>query len=105
MPSSDWYKCKFLESGENLKPLVKKRFGREPSSSIAREIVACLQQGRFFYEAADSAPLEIRPLQQFYGMTGFSKALIIASQLRSLSSLKPAHGLVDISAGNSKIAD
>lgn len=97
--------CKFLESGENLKPLVSQRFGREPSSTITREIVACLQQGRLFYEAAASSPLEIRPLQQFYGMVGFSKAMIVASQLRSLSTLRPAHGLKDVSEGNSRIAD
>jgi len=39
MGEVDWHRCRFLESAENLKPLVKKRFGREPSSSIAREIV------------------------------------------------------------------
>jgi hypothetical protein len=105
MAEVGWYKCKFLESVENLKPLVKKRFGREPSSSLARELVACLQQGRLFYEAAASSALEIRPLQQFYGMIGFSKAIIVASQFRSLSTLKPAHGLTDISAANCRIAD
>jgi hypothetical protein len=105
MADVDWHKCKFLESAENLKPLVKKRFGREPSSSIAREIAACLLQGRLFYEAAASSPLEIRPLQQFYGMIGFAKAIVVASRLNSLSTLRPAHGLTDISAGNSRIAD
>ena len=105
MAESDWHKCKFLESVENLKPLVRRRFGREPSSSIAREIVACLQQGRLFYEAAASSPLEIRPLQQFYGTIGFSKAIILASGPRSLSTLKPAHGVKDVSQGNSRIAD
>ena len=105
MSEVDWHKCKFLESTENLKPLVKKRFGREPSSSIAREIVACLQQGRLFYEAAATSPLEIRPLQQFYGMVGFAKALIVATKLNSLATLRPAHGLTDISAGNSRIAE
>jgi len=105
MPEADWQKCKFLESGENLKPLVKMRFGREPSSSRAREISACLQQGRFFYQAAESSPLEIRPLQQFYGMIGFAKASVTAKSLDSLSTLKPSHGLRDISAVNSRIAD
>jgi len=105
MAEIDWHKCKFLESAENLKPLVKKRFGREPSSSVAREIAACLLQGRLFYEAAASSPLEIRPLQQFYGMIGFAKAIIVASRLNALSTLRPAHGLTDISAGNSRIAD
>jgi hypothetical protein len=101
----DWHKCRFLESCENLKPLVKMRFGREPSTSLAREIVACLQQGRLFYQAAETSPIEIRPLQLFYGMVGFAKALIVARQLRSLSSLKHAHGVSDVSAANSRIAD
>ena len=105
MAQSDWYRCKFLESSENLKPLVKTRFGREPSTFLAREIIACLQEGRLFYEAAVSAPLEIRPLQQFYGMLGFSKALIVASQLRPLSTFRRAHGLKDISGGGARIAD
>jgi hypothetical protein len=101
----DWHKCRFLESSENLKPLVRERFGREPSTSIARQISACLQQGRLFYEAAASSPLEIRPLQQFYGTVGFSKALVVARRLCSLSSLRPAHGIQDISTPNSRIAD
>ncbi len=105
MAEMDWHRCRFLESTENLKPLVKQRFGREPSSSLAREIAACLQQGRLFYEAAATSPLEIRPLQQFYGMVGFAKAVIVASRLNSLATLRPAHGLTDISAGNSRIAE
>jgi hypothetical protein len=105
MNDMDWHRCKFLESSENLKPLIKRRFGREPNSSTAREIIACLQQGRLFYEAAEHAPLEIAPLQLFYGMVGFSKALIIASTLRPLSTLKPSHGISDVSAVMSRIAD
>jgi hypothetical protein len=54
---------KFLESTDNVRPLIKKLTGREPSAAIARDITACLQQGRLFYEAAADAPLEIRPLQ------------------------------------------
>jgi hypothetical protein len=105
MTEVDWHKCRFLESSENLKPLVQRRFGRQPSTSIAREIAACLQQGRLFYQAATSSPLEIRPLQQFYGMVGFSKALVIARHCRSLSTLRPAHGLKDISVPNGRIAE
>jgi hypothetical protein len=96
---------RFLESIDNLKPRVRLRFGREPSTEIAREIIACLLQGRLFYEAASSAPLEIRPLQLFYGMVGFSKALIVASRCKSLSTLRPAHGLKDVSAGGCRIAE
>src|SRR5215475_13923116 len=103
--NTDWYKCKFLESGDNLKPLIKARIDKTPSTEIAREIIACLQQGRLFYEAAAHSPLEIRPLQQFYGMTGLARALAIARECRSLSTLCQAHGLKDISAHNSRIED
>jgi len=101
----DWHRCKFLESCDNLKPLIKRRFGREPNTSLAREIAACLQQGRLFYEAAEKSPLEIAPLQLFYGMVGFSKGLILASGLQSLGTLKPSHGISDISNTYSRIAD
>jgi hypothetical protein len=96
---------RFLESIDNLRPRVKRRFGREPNTTTAREIVACLLQGRLFYEAAASSPLEIRPLQLFYGMVGFAKALVIASRCTSLSTLHRAHGLKDISAEGCQIAE
>jgi YaaC-like protein len=99
------HQCRFLESCDNLRPLIKERFGREPSATIAQDIVACLQQGRLFYQAAEASPLEIRPLQLFYGMVGFAKALILARNLRTLSTLQHSHGIHDISAGNSRIED
>ncbi len=105
MGQIDWHRCKFIESGGNLRPLIKKRFGREPNAALAREIVACLQQGRLFYEAAAEAPLEIRPLQQFYGMLGFSRALIVASKTQSLSTFRQSHGLRDVSQPGTRIAD
>jgi YaaC-like Protein len=105
MAEFEWHQCRFLESSENLKPLVKRRFGREPSTSIAREIAACLQQGRLFYEAAGRSPLEIRPLQLFYGMVGFSKALVLASSGCSINTLRQSHGLKDISVNNPRIAE
>jgi hypothetical protein len=105
MEDLDWYKCRFLESAENLKPLVRARIGRTPSTALAREIAACLQQGRLFYEAAQRAPLELRPLQQFYGMVGFAKALILGRQLTRLATLPQAHGLSDVSGLDFRIAD
>jgi hypothetical protein len=105
MVVTDWHKVRFLESSENLKPLVKMRFGREPSTSVARDIAACLVQGRLFYEAAISSPLEIRPLQMYYGMVGFAKALVLARHCCSAATLAHAHGLKDISRENSRIAE
>ncbi len=99
------HELRFLESVDNLKSRVKLRFGREPSTTIAREIIACLLQGRLFYEAAEASPLEIRPLQLFYGTIGFAKALIVASRCKSLSTLCRGHGLKDVSGEGCRIAD
>jgi hypothetical protein len=100
----DWHKCRFLESAENLKPLIHARVGRTPSTELAREIAACLQQGRLFYEAAKATPLEIRPLQQFYGMSGFAKALVLGCRLVRLSTLPQTHGLSDVSQTGCRVA-
>ncbi len=105
MADFDWYKCRFLESAENLKPLVRARTGRTPSSQIAREIAACLQQGRLFYEAAQQSPLGVRPLLQFYGMVGFAKAVILSRRVRALATLPQTHGLSDVSDASCRISD
>jgi hypothetical protein len=101
----DWHKCRFLESAENLKPLICARVGRTPSTELAREISACLQQGRLFYEAAKNTSLEIRPLEQFYGMSGFAKAIVLSRRLIRLSALPQAHGLRDVSQTGCRLAD
>ena len=98
-----WYAIKFLESTTNIKNVLKESIGRCPNTKVATEITACLQQGRLFYEAAAVAPLEIRPLQIFYGMLGFAKAVIVARTGASLGSLKPNHGLRDVSSFNSSL--
>jgi hypothetical protein len=101
----DLNKIKFLESTSNLKRLLKEVVHRETSSKIAQNIAVCLQQGRLFYEAAALTPLEIRPLQIYYGMLGFSKALILALKGKALENLKQSHGIRDTSAQNSKLED
>lgn len=105
MSNFDWYKVRFLESSANLKPLIKARTGRTPSTSIAREIAVCVQQGRLFYEAAAGCPLEIRPLLLFYGMGALARALVVARTLRPLSTLRHSHGLTDISEQRSRLRD
>ena len=42
---------------------------------------------------------------RFYGMVGFAKALILARRLSALSTLKPSHGVRDISAPNDRLAE
>jgi len=66
----NWNRLTFLESTANLKPLIRKATGRTPSTSIAREVATCLQQGRLFFQAAEASALEIRPLLLFYWNNG-----------------------------------
>jgi hypothetical protein len=100
---ADWYRIKFFESTLNIKRALKESVGREPSTKISREISACLQQGRMFFEAAIQSPIEIRPLLIFYGIIGFSKAIILARNLKGHETLLKSHGLKDISSENARI--
>jgi hypothetical protein len=96
-------RIKFLESPTNLKALIKRTTGRLPSTEIARDITACLQQGRLFFEIAESAPLQIQPLQIYYGIVGFAKAVILARTVKSIATIAQTHGLSDTSGQNTKI--
>jgi YaaC-like Protein len=93
---NDWYDIKFLESATNVRNLIANSTGRTPSAGVAREITVCIQQGRLFFEAAAEAPIQIKPLQVYYGIVAFAQAVIVATRLGSLSTLTRAHGLTDI---------
>jgi hypothetical protein len=94
--TNNWYDIKFMESASNLRELISNSTGRKPSASIAREIAVCIQQGRLFFEAAAEAPIQIKPLQIYYGVVAFAQAIIVATKCSSLSTLARAHGLTDI---------
>src|SRR5215831_7337854 len=97
MRSRDWYDIKFLESASNVRRVLKKATGRMPSATVATEIGVCIEQGRSFFELAQSAPLQIRPLQLYYGLLSFAKAVIIARTSNSIATIDQTHGLSDIS--------
>lgn len=99
----DWYDIKSLESPANLKSVIGESIQRTPSTTIASGISTCLQQGRFFFEAAENSPLEIKPLQVFYGVVSFSKAIAASRNIISTNSLAQSHGLKDISSSNSTL--
>jgi hypothetical protein len=101
--TTDWYAIKFLESATNVRRLARKSTGRRPSASIAQEIAVCIQQGRLFFEAATVSPIQIKPLQIYYGVVAFARAITIARSRHSLSTLKAAHGLADTTNSNASI--
>lgn len=96
--ADDWYDIKFLESATNVRQLLQNSMRRTPSASIAREIAVCIQQGRLFFEAAALAPIQIKPLQIYYGVVAFAQAVIVARNTLSLSTLARAHGLKDVTS-------
>jgi len=95
------YELKFLESTTNLRPLVKRAFGREPNAKVGRDIAVSIQQGRLFFEQAEDSPIEIRPLLVYYGVLSFARALIGAIKNVELSTLERGHGLKDVGAPTS----
>jgi hypothetical protein len=101
----EWRRITFLESVTNLKPLLRAATGKSPSSTVAREITVCLQQGRLFFQSAEQSAIEIRPLLFFYGTMAFAKAVIISRQLKALATLPHGHGIKDISHANASIED
>lgn len=105
MQAQDWNKIRFLESTTNLKAIIKQSTGRTPSTEIAHDIAACLQQGRLFFEIAASAPLQVQPLQIYYGVVGFAKAIIIARNVQSISTIAQSHGVSDVSQQAANIED
>jgi YaaC-like Protein len=99
----DTSQIRFLESAENIKAVVNLRTGRQLSTGRAREVAVCLQQGRQFFEASATAPLEIRPLVEFYGLVGFAKALVLGTKLTALSTLARSHGLSDVTRPGARL--
>jgi YaaC-like Protein len=95
----------FFESSENLRSAVRARTGRSLSAGVARDATICLQQGRLFFEAASKSGLEIRPLQLFYGSLAFAKAVTLVTKNSRLATLPRSHGLRDITAPASRLAD
>jgi hypothetical protein len=105
LTASEWNDVKFLESATNLKPILAKSLGVPPSDPTAREISVYIEQGRLFFEAAAVSPLQIRPLQIYYGVLGFAKSIILARSYLAGSQIARTHGISDTSTQNSKLEE
>jgi hypothetical protein len=56
-----------------------------------------------FSKIAALAPLQVQPLQIYYGIVGFAKAIILARAVQSIANIAQSHGLSDISPQNAHI--
>jgi len=99
------YDGNFLESTTNLRGVLKKSIGRQPSVKIAKGATVCLQHGRLYFDAALKAPMEIKPLLIFYGMANYAKSLVVARNFNTLESLHQKHGVKDKSNPNARLEE
>jgi|WetSurMetagenome_2_1015567.scaffolds.fasta_scaffold244876_2 hypothetical protein len=97
------YESRFLESVDNLRRIIKQSVGQELKPKVARDATVCLQHGRLYFEAAERAPLEIKPLVIFYGILNYSMGLVIARELRKFETLPENHSLKDVSPHYSRL--
>jgi len=103
MNKEDSISIKLLESTTNLRRLASKTLGFELSADKANQICTCLQQGRLFYEAAENAPWEIKPLLVYYGLVAFSTAVTLVRTKSKLEMLPQSHGLSDNSKNDTNM--
>lgn len=103
MPDFDNSKLRYWESSENLREHLSDIFQREVPLKIANQISNHLTQGRLYFESATNSSYEIRPVLIFYGMVGFSKALVLARTHCDECTFPHKHGLTDVSSDNSKL--
>lgn len=95
----------FFESASNVRQAVQNSTGRAPNAKKSKDIATFIQQGRMFFEAADEASIEIRPLILYYGMMAFAKAIILSRTLTNIEALPQRHGLTDISPQTALLMD
>lgn len=102
---SGWSEYRFLESATNLKLAISNALDRTPNTRLATDAATCLRQGRQFFESAEAAPIEIKPLLMQYGVIAMGKAISACRDLRQLGTLTQSHGLTDTSEEGARITD
>jgi len=81
-----------LEGQSALKERIHALSGREPNAEQVAFASSCLLHGRLFWESAEAAPLETKPLLLYYGAAAFSKLLVIAATAGKVSDIGASHG-------------
>ena len=96
---------RYLESADHVKQAIAASMSYTPNTSKALEISSCITQGLRFFDSSKTSKMEIKPLLCFYGMSAFSKALILSRTKQSLVNLKAGHGIQDVTTKKARIAE
>lgn len=84
---------RYLESESAVKDRMHALTGRRPSAAQGAYVACCLSHGRLYWEAAESAPMETKPLLLYYGATSFAKALIVGKTGCQIGEIATGHGI------------
>ena len=96
-----WSRLALYESRDVLERRYKARHGGELSAGKADEIIAHLQQARQYFQSAGSAGILAGPLEQYYGVLAFARAIILYREPRQReATLKRSHGLEAVLPGD-----
>jgi uncharacterized glyoxalase superfamily protein PhnB len=89
-----WSRLALFQSRDVLERRYKTHHGGELSAGKADEIIAHLQQARQYFQSAEAAGVLAGPLEQYYGVLAFSRAIVLYRQPRQReAALKRSHGL------------
>lgn len=97
-----WSRLALFQSRDVLERRYNARHGGELSAGKADEIIAHLQQARQYFQSAESAGVLAGPLEQYYGVLAFARAIILYREPRQReANLKRSHGLEAAMPGDS----
>lgn len=92
-----WNYIKYCENEENLKRYYKDNTGRESNARRVQHVKFCISQARSYFESSKNAPVNVKPLIQFYGVSSFAKAIILLLSKFNPSQISDIHNSHGIS--------
>lgn len=101
-----WDRLALFLSRDVLERRYQARHDRELNAGKAKEIISHLDQARQYFTSAESAGVLAGPLEQYYGVLAFARAIVLYRNpcIRE-SGLQKKHGLRATLAGDVKIED
>ncbi len=96
---------RYLEGRSAITERINVLTGRNPNAEQAAFASACLLHGRLFWNSAEDAPLETKPLLLYYGAAAYAKGLVLAVTGCKPQDLKQSHGLKCAAVNGELIGD
>lgn len=99
-----WSRLSLFTSREVLERKYHAKHARQLSTGKAKEIISHLEQARQYFESAESAGVLAGPLELYYGVLAFCRAIVLLrSPAAREATLKKGHGLHTTLSGDSSL--